>query len=97
MSLMVEILRSTITTSNVLTALMSKDLAMKTFLISYNFFQRLLNADKEIDITSIEGSHEVKTLYIHIPFCRKPCKFCCFLRFRYNEDYYRKTTIGRLL
>ncbi len=28
------------------------------------------------------------TLYIHIPFCIEPCKFCCFVRFKYNQERY---------
>ena len=33
---------------------------------------------------------ERATLYIHIPFCIKPCKFCCFVRFRYSEEAYKE-------
>ena len=30
------------------------------------------------------------TLYIHIPFCIRPCKFCCFVRTAYNVQLYKE-------
>jgi coproporphyrinogen III oxidase-like Fe-S oxidoreductase len=33
---------------------------------------------------------EELSLYIHIPFCRKLCPFCCFNRYLFREDQARK-------
>ncbi len=37
---------------------------------------------------------EAECLYIHFPFCRRPCRFCSFVRYPYREDiakrYYKK-------
>lgn len=33
---------------------------------------------------------EVLSLYIHIPFCRKLCPFCCFNRYLFQEDKARQ-------
>jgi coproporphyrinogen III oxidase-like Fe-S oxidoreductase len=32
------------------------------------------------------GVDEGMTLYVHIPFCRSLCPFCCFNRYLYNEE-----------
>ena len=37
---------------------------------------------------SLRRGARVDTLYIHIPFCRMPCSFCCFVRMPYREDLY---------
>ena len=31
-------------------------------------------------------------LYVHIPFCRKKCRYCSFASFTEQEDYYEKYT-----
>jgi len=34
-------------------------------------------------------SLEVPAIYVHVPFCRKLCPFCCFNRYLYQEDVAR--------
>ncbi len=43
-------------------------------------------------VSNLLKKQEVKqaTLYIHIPFCIRPCKFCCFVRTAYNEQLYKE-------
>ena len=56
--------------------------------------QKFLKFREEIDeslITSSElsGDSEI-SLYIHIPFCRTLCPFCCFNRYLFKEDKARQ-------
>ena len=52
-----------------------------TFTSSERLLERLL-------ASRVEGLHpprlEEVSLYIHVPFCRRPCLFCCFVRFPLN-------------
>jgi coproporphyrinogen III oxidase-like Fe-S oxidoreductase len=53
---------------------------------------RHLNAD--IDESIIKGEGRGKefslALYVHIPFCRSLCPFCCFNRYLFQEDLARR-------
>jgi coproporphyrinogen III oxidase-like Fe-S oxidoreductase len=41
--------------------------------------------DSRINSKILRPNEEL-SLYIHIPFCRKLCPFCCFNRYLFNED-----------
>jgi len=45
--------------------------------------QSIINAD-----TLVKG--EGLSLYVHIPFCRSLCPFCCFNRYLFDEDLARR-------
>jgi len=56
--------------------------------------KKFLKLGKEIDEsiitkTELAGDNEV-SLYIHIPFCRSLCPFCCFNRYLFKEDKARQ-------
>jgi coproporphyrinogen III oxidase-like Fe-S oxidoreductase len=53
-------------------------------------FRRLNNIfDK--DVIGGEGRiKEIPALYVHIPFCRSLCPFCCFNRYLFQEDLARR-------
>jgi coproporphyrinogen III oxidase-like Fe-S oxidoreductase len=42
--------------------------------------------DESIINSSLLRPGEQLSLYIHIPFCRKLCPFCCFNRYLFHED-----------
>jgi menaquinone C8-methyltransferase len=52
--------------------------------------KKFLKLEEQIDDSSITSKilrpGEELSLYIHIPFCRKLCPFCCFNRYLFNED-----------
>ncbi len=54
--------------------------------------RKFLELSQEIDEATITGSDESgeTSLYIHIPFCKTLCPFCCFNRYLFNEDKARK-------
>lgn len=56
--------------------------------------RKFLNLGEFCNYTLITEPHTVKdeatSLYIHIPFCRTLCPFCCFNRYLYNEETARK-------
>ncbi|GAH77181.1 unnamed protein product, partial [marine sediment metagenome] len=56
--------------------------------------KKFLKLSKEIDESLITraglGGGEGISLYIHIPFCRTLCPFCCFNRYLFREDKARK-------
>jgi coproporphyrinogen III oxidase-like Fe-S oxidoreductase len=55
--------------------------------------KKFLKLSQEFDesiITGAElGGDEGPSLYIHIPFCRTLCPFCCFNRYLFKEDQAR--------
>ncbi len=40
--------------------------------------------------TKVRDESEKTALYIHIPFCRSLCPYCCFNRYLFNEDKARR-------
>ena len=55
--------------------------------------RKFLKFNEEIDESQIVGfglSDEEIALYIHIPFCRSLCPYCCFNRYLFNEDKARR-------
>ena len=56
--------------------------------------KKFLKLSEEIDESAIMGSGlgggEGISLYIHIPFCRTLCPFCCFNRYLFKEDKARQ-------
>lgn len=51
--------------------------------------REFLHLGEEIETGEIKaapGSEDQVSLYIHIPFCRSLCPFCCFNRYLFTED-----------
>jgi coproporphyrinogen III oxidase-like Fe-S oxidoreductase len=50
-----------------------------------------LAGDGMDDISPVSDSKslEVPAIYVHVPFCRKLCPFCCFNRYLFKEDLAR--------
>ncbi len=55
--------------------------------------QKFLRFTGDLDLSSISGQGKTRgdrvSLYIHIPFCRTLCPFCCFNRYLFKEDQAR--------
>jgi menaquinone C8-methyltransferase len=45
--------------------------------------------DSQIDVKSLSKSDGL-ALYVHIPFCRSLCPFCCFNRYLFKEELARR-------
>ena len=54
--------------------------------------RKFLKLSREISESEIVGfgRGEDVSLYIHIPFCRTLCPYCCFNRYLFNEDKARR-------
>ncbi|MFC1931267.1 coproporphyrinogen III oxidase family protein [Chloroflexota bacterium] len=54
--------------------------------------KKFLKLSQEIDESVITGTGKAEaiSLYIHIPFCRTLCPFCCFNRYLFQEDKARQ-------
>jgi coproporphyrinogen III oxidase-like Fe-S oxidoreductase len=53
-------------------------------------FRRLVPIDDSvIDVEKLVGGKGI-SLYVHIPFCRSLCPFCCFNRYLFQEDLARR-------
>ena len=62
--------------------------------VSKSFFEELLTSNFTRELENfvkvrLANVEDVSTLYIHIPFCNRPCMFCCFVRYPYEEARYR--------
>ncbi len=52
---------------------------------------KFLKLNQAIDDSVFAGAREMDiSLYIHIPFCRTLCPFCCFNRYLFKEDKARQ-------
>ncbi len=55
--------------------------------------KKFLGFTGDVDLTRISSEGKMRgdrvSLYIHIPFCRTLCPFCCFNRFLFKEDQAR--------
>jgi coproporphyrinogen III oxidase-like Fe-S oxidoreductase len=56
--------------------------------------KKFLKLDENINLSVIKEPAAVKngatSLYIHIPFCRSLCPFCCFNRYLFDEEKARR-------
>ena len=55
--------------------------------------KKFLKLSEEIDGSLVTGSalgNDEVSLYIHIPFCKTLCPFCCFNRYLFKEDEARQ-------
>jgi len=54
--------------------------------------RKFLKLHQDIDDSVFTGAKEIGeiSLYIHIPFCRTLCPFCCFNRYLFQEDKARQ-------
>ncbi len=53
-------------------------------------FRRLIPIDDSIiNVENLVGGKGI-SLYVHIPFCRSLCPFCCFNRYLFREDLARR-------
>ena len=54
--------------------------------------RKFLKLNEDFDDSIFTGAREIGeiSLYIHIPFCRTLCPFCCFNRYLFQEDKARQ-------
>jgi len=71
-----------------------KILADLTGLVTRREGKKFLKLDEKINEAMVTGAGmgggEGISLYIHIPFCRTLCPFCCFNRYLFKEEAARK-------
>ena len=71
-----------------------KTLANLTGYVTRREGRKFLKLGEEIDEALITpsglGEYTAPSLYIHIPFCKSLCPFCCFNRYLFDEEIARK-------
>ena len=71
-----------------------KTLANLTGFITRREGRKFLKLGEEIDEALVTpsglGENTEPSLYIHIPFCKRLCPFCCFNRYLFDEDIARQ-------
>ncbi|MBI3930871.1 MAG: coproporphyrinogen III oxidase family protein [Chloroflexi bacterium] len=71
-----------------------KSLANFTGLVTRREGRKFLQLNQEFDAQAVKTSqasgNDCSSLYIHIPFCRTLCPFCCFNRYLLSEDKARQ-------
>ena len=69
---------------------LEKTLANLTGTIVRREGRKFLKLSDSIDESAVvgkgTGNDEEVSLYVHIPFCRTLCPFCCFNRYLFQED-----------
>ena len=73
---------------------MVKTLANLTGWVTRREGRKFLRLSEDVDLARITGAGmggtEGISLYVHIPFCRTLCPFCCFNRYLFKEDAARR-------
>src|SRR4030067_3158521 len=54
------------------------------------FLKLIPSVDETVFGTSADNLKTRTSLYVHIPFCRSLCPFCCFNRYLFREDQARQ-------
>ncbi len=86
---MMYLLRDTSIREYVKLVVLRQIVASTAFTIAHSFFRRLAKSMVADDHRPFERHGvAIGSLYVHIPFCRRPCRFCCFLRYEYEPGRY---------
>jgi len=71
---------------------LEKTLADLAGMVTRREGRKFLKLDESVDegVLAGAGGNEGVSLYIHIPYCRTLCPFCCFNRYLFREDEARR-------